>query len=281
MTQGRIRFLFTSLLLLTGLLMPVREARADLTITPVRVVFQNRDRSATVELLNVTNRTNTYRMSWLLMKADKSGRYTLMPATDDKDPHSVANMVIFTPRQVTIEPHGYQIIRLSVRRPADLPFGEYRAHLAMTRLANQGPRKPDIPPKKGQELSMNVNLSFSIPVIVRSGEDNDLKVALDSPWLAAGGGKGAPAPVLNIDLNRVAGKFSSYGVINVFWQPPNGQEKPIGSMSNVALYPELQQRHLAIPLTENPTGGKVRVVYEGKYESEGTTWDDKTFPIGK
>jgi hypothetical protein len=261
--------------------MSVREARADLTITPVRVVFQDRDRSATIELINVTNRTNTYRMSWLLMKADNRGRYTLVPATNDQDPSSVANMVIFTPRQVTIEPHGYQIIRLSARRPAGLPFGEYRAHLAMTRLANQGPPKPDISPKKGKELALNVNLSFSIPVIVRSGEDNDLKVALDSPQLAMGGGKGAPTVVLNIDLNRVAGKFSSYGIINVFWQPPDGQEKQIGAMGNVALYPELKQRHISIPLTENPTGGKIRVAYMGKYESEGRTWDEKIFPIGK
>jgi hypothetical protein len=30
-------------------------------------------------------------------------------------------MVIFSPRQVTIEAHGQQTIRLSLRRPANLP----------------------------------------------------------------------------------------------------------------------------------------------------------------
>jgi hypothetical protein len=274
----RLKNIFVVALLAAALLSSI-PARADLTITPVRIVFGVRDRTATLSLLNVTDKTNTYRMSWLLMKADEHGQYTLVHA-DDKDPHGVANMVIFTPRQVTIEPHGYQSIRLSLRRPADLPPGEYRAHLALTRLANPVlARKPD-PNEKGKNVSLSVNLSFSIPVIVRQGEDKDLKISLSSPKL--GMSKGAkPRPTLYVDINRDAGKFSSYGVVKVLWQPPTGKEQEIGLLNNVALYPEVQTRHIDVALTENPTAGSVRVVYLGKYESEGTTWAEKSFSLGK
>lgn len=268
------------LLLLIALLLP-HAARADLTITPWRVVFQDRDRSATVQLINMTNHTNVYRLTWIQLKMNQGGRYEPVPIPkDDKDPHHVNNMVIFTPRQVTIEPHGQQTVRLSLRRPADLPFGEYRAHMAMVRLAKQGPERQD-PKAKSISMELNVNLGFSIPVIVRSGEDKNLRVSLDHPQLAMGGPPKQQRPELRVDLDRVAGTFSSYGLIEAYWQPTNGKEEKIGAMDNVALYPEMNKREIAIPLRENPTGGKIRVVYKGKYESEGKIWDEKTFPIGK
>jgi len=255
-------------------------ARADITLTPMRVVFEGRDRSATIELINTTNNTNTYRLKWLTMKMGETGRYSMTPS-DPNDPYSFDKMVMFTPRQVTIEPHGHQTIRLSLRRPADLPNGEYRAHLSMVRLAKQGPDKPD-PKANSLTMDVQVNLGFSVPVIVRSGDDKDLKISLGNPKLGVQENKGrAPTPRLEIDVNRDAGKFSTYGTLRVFWQPKQGKEKEIGAASNVALYPELQTRRVPIPLKAAPDSGTLRIVYEGKYESEGKTWAEKTFPIGK
>ncbi len=265
-------------LLMLALLIPFGPASADLAITPIRIVFEGRDRSANISLLNVTNKTHTYRMRWLEMKMDTNGRYALTDA-DQKNPHSVANMIIFTPRQVTIQPKAYQTIRLSLRRPADLPPGEYRAHLSFTRLAANGPEQAEKNPK-GKSLSLNVNLSFSIPIIVRSGEDKDLKVSINNPKLSMGGSADKPTPVLNFDLKRDAGKFSSYGSIKIFWQPPEGAEQQIGLQNNIALYPEVQERHISVDLSTNPSGGKIRVQYVGKYESEGKVWDEKIFPLG-
>jgi hypothetical protein len=261
------------------MILPLSAAKADLTITPIRIVFEGRGRSATVELLNQTDRTNTYRLKWLEMKMGPGGRYQLVPA-DENNPYSVAKMVIFTPRQVTIAPHGYQTIRLALRRPADLPPGEYRAHLAMVRLARQGPERDT---EKNIGIELKVNLGFSIPVIVRSGSD-DLKVSLSSPKLEMRPSKNpkeAGRPVLNLSLNRDSGKFSSYGDITIYWRPAGGSEKKVGMLNNIALYPELQQRELSIPLNQLPTDGSIRVVYDGKLEAEGKTWAEKTFPIGK
>jgi fimbrial chaperone protein len=265
-------------LFVVGFLLTATEARADLSITPIRVVFEAHDHSAAVELLNLTDHRNTYRFGWIYLKALPDGKYEKVFSVKDDDPFGVPNMVIFSPRQVTIEPHGHQIVRLSLRRPANLPPGEYRAHLTMTRLAKMEPYKPD-PTAKTVELALQANVGFSIPVIVRQGEDKDLKVSLSDPELEMQGS----GTLLKVNINRVAGKFSSYGTIKVFWTPLKGDEKQIGLLSNLSLYPELKTRAVMIPLAtkDNIASGMIRIIYEGKLESEGTLWAEKTFPVGK
>ena len=274
-----IKRLFIFLVIfVTSLLLAATEARADLTITPKRVVFQARDRSASVTLLNITDHANTYRFSWVIKKAKPDGKYEAMPFSQDQ--HSVDKMVIFSPRQVTIEPHGHQTIRLSLRRPSDLPTGEYRAHLLLTRLAHEDTLQTQDPNAKSLSMEISVNLSFSIPVIVRQGEDKALKVSLSDPKLRLAE-KGA---VLDVDINRDAGTFSTYGDVTVFWQPPNkGKEVVIGLLTGVALYPEVNVRKISVPITakDNLSAGTVRVAYIGKLEATGTTWAEKSFLIGK
>jgi fimbrial chaperone protein len=273
-------FIFLSIFVIFLLIPLQASALNDLTITPWRIVFQTRDRSAAIDLLNTSNRGNTYRLSWILMKATPKGGYEMVPyeRDKDKDPHSVANMVILSPRQVTIEPHGEQLIRLSLRRPPDLPPGEYRAHLTLTRLAHLDPPVND-PNAKSITMSLKVNVGFSVPVIVRQGEDNALKVALSHPALKAEG-NGA---ILELDLSRIAGKFSSYGTVHVFWKSPKGDKIEVGTLNNVALYPEVTTRHIVVPLLKkySYSGGDMHVVYAGALESEGTTWAENTFSIGK
>src|SRR3546814_18747123 len=39
------------------------------------------------------------------------------------------DMIVFSPRRVTLPPHQPQVVRVGVRVPARLPPGEYRAHM--------------------------------------------------------------------------------------------------------------------------------------------------------
>lgn len=255
-------------------------AMGDLTLTPWRIVFGPRGRSATIELLNTSDRANTYRIGWMMQKATAEGRYDQIPydREKDKDPHTVPNMVVYSPRQVTIEPHSSQVVRFSLRRPADLPPGEYRAHVTFIRMADAGQPDADEDTKTVQ-LQLNVNLGFSVPVIVRQGEDKDLKISLSNPQLKPG----KTGQAFIIQINRDAGKFSSYGKMEAYWKPSKGEEKKIGEMNNVALYPELKSRSVLIPVTakDDLSGGEVRIVYLGQNESEGTIWAEKIFPIAK
>lgn len=256
-------------------------AMGNLTITPWRIVFGARDRSASVTLLNTSDRPATYRIGWLLTKATADGKYDLSPYNPkkDKNPFSVPNMIIYSPRQVTIEPHGYQLIRMELRRPSNLPFGEYRAHMTFIQLAHQSAPSRD-PHAKDVSMKLSVNFGFSIPVIVRQGVDNNLKIELMNPRLVARGKYSA----LEVDITRVAGTFSSYGTVNVYWTPPGSKEKKVGELTNVALYPELKTRHIYVPLIfthRRIVGGQIRVAYVGKLDAAGKVWDQKVFNVGQ
>jgi fimbrial chaperone protein len=278
-----------SLVVAALLVLSTAPAYADVTISPLRVVFQGRDRSAVVSLVNLANYVNTYRVSWTFYKMTDKGGYNTIKA-DPNDPHTVDKMVIFSPRQVVIRPEQHQLVRLSVRRPADLPPGEYRGHLTFTRLPPEVERRrvdtkeKELQQKKekGQRTALQVSVSLSIPVIVRNGDDPDLKIDIQSPKFEMTDHNGVQKSSLTMDLARVAGKFSTYGTVSVFWKKPGGEkETRIGVLNNVAVYPEIQKRRISVALTgEKITGGTIRIIYEGKYESKGTIWAEKTIPVG-
>jgi fimbrial chaperone protein len=227
----------------------------------------------------MSNVVNTYRVSWKFYKAMDTGGYAEIHP-DPKDPFTLDKMVIFSPRQVQISPNQHQLLRLLLRRPAELPPGEYRAHLTFTRLPHD--RREETGKKvKGQQIDIKVNMSFSIPVIVRSGDD-ETRVKLSSPqFTTKKNDDGGTKPILKISLDRVTGKFSTYGSIKIFWERKGQKEQQIGLLNNVALFPEINHRSLDIPLDGvQVKGGSVRVVYQGAYESDGTIWDEKIFPVG-
>lgn len=282
----RYKFLVLSVFILTLLTGFVREAFADLTLAPLRVVFGPRDRSAVVSLVNLAPYVNTYRISWKFYKMDEKGGYTTLDS-DPNAPLSFEKMVVFSPRQVVINPGQHQLVRLSLRRPPDLPPGEYRGHLTFTRMTPDTTRRKreygEKEKPKGQNIGLNVQVTLSIPVIVRSGADNDAKVALTDPIFGTDTQGDSTWPVLKLKLSRVSGKFSPYGNIRVYWKAPGAEEEvQVGTMNNVHLYPELQHRLLSIRLNGSQIkGGTLRVRYFGKYESEGTIWDEKIFPVNE
>ncbi len=273
--------IFAGLAFILTLFMPIAPASADLTVAPLRVAFKGRERSAVVSLINTAPYVNTYRLGWAMYKLNEKGQYMTVPL-DEKDPFGVNNMVLFSPKQVTINPGAHQLVRLSLRRPANLPPGEYRAHLTFTRLPPDKRRKnkDDDTPVKGQSVSINVNLSFSIPVLVQNGDDNT-RVVLAYPQFEMKMNNGKPEPTLKLQIRRETGTYSAYGTILVYWQEEGKKERQIGILNNVAFYPELNKRDVHIMLSEgNLSNGKIRVIYMGKFESKGKIWDEKIFPVG-
>merc|ERR1712065_22236 len=80
-------------------------------------------------------------------------------------------------------------------------------------------------------------------------------------------------PNLDIEVARF-GNFSSYGKVTAYMKKPNsGQVEKIGQVNNISVYPELDSRHVKIPLWVQsiPSGAIVQVVYEGEEEYEGET----------
>lgn len=246
---------------------------AFLMVAPIRVVFENRNRSAVLLLLNTDSKPHTYRITWKMMRMDENGQYIDLPLNAE-DPHSVANMVVFSPRQVTIEPNGRQNIRLSLRRPADLPPGEYRAHLLFSTLPEDS-KKNASKESKSAALNLKISLAVSIPIIVREGVSIG-EVAIGEPYLKpADNGQ----QNLHVALSHTTGANSLYGRIRVF-QQIDGKDEQIGILNNVALYPEQDKRLLAVPLTQSPRAGStLRIAYEGVSEYKGKILAEKTISI--
>ena len=162
-------------------------ARAQLLITPLQVVMEGRDRTATIVLVNNSNQTNTYRLQWeQFVQVNKLGGYAPIEEAAKYNvvlPEGYRNLMdfaVFTPRQITLSPNEKQTVRVAVRRPADLADGEYKSHLKFKVMPAITPPEFVEDPTLGENearFGAKVNASFSIPVIYRVG-DYDINVEL-------------------------------------------------------------------------------------------------------
>ncbi len=253
---------------------------AELTITPLKIIFDEKDRSKEVHLINTSNTTNTYRISWMYYKANETGApYSELDEPLDKE-HNPADMIRFSPRQVTIPPNGRQKIRLSLRRPADLPDGEYRAHMRFQKLINQDEfnRIANEPNERGAKLAVMVNLGFSIPIVVRQGKYDSSASITDVHFMKERNPK-TNKPRISVTLTR-QGIHSPNGHVVIFWEKPDGTEKQIGILNNVSIYTEIKKRTIEIDINEEAINdGKIRVSYEGDLDQKGRTYDEIIIPV--
>lgn len=253
-----------------------RPGWSDLMIMPVRAIFQDRDRTADITLINTSQKEGTFRLEWLNQRQEEDGSYKQLDGPLDPA-HDISKMVLFSPRQVFLPPNGRQRVRLSLRKPPDLPEGEYHAHLRMQKIGSSAA----ISGGKGGgiETIVNINVGFAIPVIIRHGV-HDATVTLSDPRFipVAANGKGKPA--LMVTLNR-SGKHGATGRLKAYWTPPGQEEREIGSLNNVFIFTEINKRTARIMLNETSIpAGTIRVIYEGDGPDKGIVFDEKTFPVG-
>lgn len=279
-----VRHLLLGLLLITTLIAPVASrVWAQAMIMPLRVTFENRDRTADIVLINPSNTAAvTYKLGWLNRAMTEDGNYKVLesPLNPEFDPETA---ILFSPRQVTLPPGGKQRIRLSLRRPADLPDGEYRAHLNLQRVGAAQHR--DIKSKNAPEgvtVKMGMNFGIAIPVIVRQGGPYDSTATIGDPSFVPASADGKQPAKIKFYITRT-GKYSTNGRVTVFWTPPGDKERQISVRTGVKVYHEINRLEVKMPMEKGLTqitGGSLRIIYEGEDPDEGIKFDEKTFPIG-
>ena len=277
-TTKILRFILLMLIALTGLITGISHiARADIMIMPVYAMFSDRARTADITLVNTSTEEAVFRLNWIYQRQNEDSSYSkeeepLDPALDFQ------KSVFFSPRQVTLPPSGKQNIRLSLRRPADLPDGEYHAHLRMQRLS-AGEMLGGGPPKNGGiSVGIGMNVGYAVPVFVRVGKYDATATITEPTFLPAP--RPDAFPKFQMYLER-SGKHGTMGKVEVFLTPPGGAEKKIGTLNNVNVFTEITRRRVQVPLTEKSVAaGTVRVVYQGMGPDKGITFDEKTFPVG-
>jgi hypothetical protein len=170
-------------------------------------------------------------------------------------------MIIYAPRKVTLAPNEPQSIRIVARPPQGLPDGEYRVHLLFRAIPPAAPvAKPAAAPAKGLSFKLIPVYGVTIPVIVRLG-NLDVQAGITNVHLDKKDGK----PVVALDLTRT-GARSTFGEIRVL---KAGVKDPIADATAVAVYTELNERKIDVPVDENYKGdltGPVTVEYVEKYD---------------
>lgn len=173
---------------------------------------------------------------------------------------------------------------MSLRRPPDLPPGEYYAHLNIARLPQAPPPVSPENKEKGMKMQVMIKLGFSIPVIVRQGGGEDLKVEVSEARLEREklGKAKDERDVVKVLLKRTAGNVSSYGKVKIFSTGADGKgETQIGLLNNVAMFPEIKQRTASVPVSVSslPAGTKLRIAYEGANEYAGRVFDERVVTL--
>ena len=239
-------------------------AAPDLMVYPTRVVMNDRERTAQVDIVNTSQMNASYKISLVRKRMTDTGSFediaTPLPAEKFAD-----DMVKFSPRQVTLLPGAAQTIRMMFKVPPNMEEGEYRSHLVFTKMVSG---ISDLSEKDASEpgtVSMRVitNIGVSIPVIARHGK-LDAQAAIDplSVKLIAVEPK---QQLVGFTLSRT-GTRSVYGDVVVY----RGEEK-VAIGNGLAVYTPNLKRKIGVPVLDNfllKPGENIRVVFTERDEKK-------------
>lgn len=233
---------------------PSAGGAGDLLVAPTRVVFEERKRSAELNLSNIGQARATFRITLVRMEMDETGGIKELPF--DPGTENLRSLFRFSPRQVTLDRRESQTVRIQVRKPAQLPDGEYRLHMVF-RAVPPDPPAPQTTAEapKGIAIKLTPIYGIAIPLIVRHGKTS-ASVSMTEPTLDAKNG------VLRFRLNR-AGNQSVYGDLKATLLAPSGP-KVLAEASGLAVYTPNTGRTVALPLQGGrslPSGSRLHVTY--------------------
>lgn len=235
-------------------------ASAQLQVFPLRTTLSETERVAQLSLRHKGEKAKVYRISQVFYRMNVDGSLERATQTTPEDKNS-SDYFRFSPRQVTLEPDKEQVVRLILRKPADLAEGEYRAHLYFEEVDESVPAA--LAPEKITQTLIKAKLAIAVPVIVRIGnptvqvELTDLKI--ETTNLAE--------PKAQFVMQST-GTGIAYGNFRIFMTTPDGLKKQIGKVVGVSSY--IPKRMVSFPI-ETPTippGSKVDLEFYENSDNE-------------
>jgi P pilus assembly chaperone PapD len=224
---------------------PVAEAPGGVSVIPNRVVLEGRERAAEVMLKNSGSSRASFRVSMVEKDMTEEGR--LADRTRREGEITAADLVRFTPRQVDLDPGETQIVRLQLRKPENLPDGEYRSHLLLQGIPPARKAEPIEGDNADRTVSFGITqvLGISIPIIVRHGSlTAEVTLSHGDPVFYQPKYENS-APVINLWVER-KGNRSVIGDMKVTLE--SGGSKPKGTVlwevKSVGIYTNLTRRKI-------------------------------------
>lgn len=230
----------------------------DLLVAPARVVFDLRKRTAELNLSNIGFSAATYRISLVRMEMDEEGGINEMPLDKTLGAVNLPALIRFSPREVILGPQDSQTVRVQVRKPADLPAGEYRIFMEF-RGVPPAPEPPpeggDSTPHKGIAIKLVPVYSLAIPIIVRHGTTSATAGLTDLTFEPG-------TRTMHFRMTR-QGNQSVYGDLKAVWLP---LAQTVAEATGVAVYVPNAMRKMSMVL-DAPKGattfgpGRLKVTY--------------------
>lgn len=247
----------TTFMILSFFYMPTSSFASDkaLLMAPTRVIFEGRTRAAAVKLINPNDVENTYKISLVSIRMDEYGMRTEVQSPNEAELFA-QNLIRFSPRRATIPPQGWQTVRLMVKKPRDLPEGEYRTQLKVTPV----PREKASDDKKNDEnisISIDIVFNISIPVIIRQGK-TEVSVIPHPPRLILKEGKYFFETLLQRE-----GKYSAFADVRAFFIPKIGdkQKNQISEIKGISIYSQNDRQIVLLPVKDKAslTNGEIEI----------------------
>lgn len=213
----------------------IRDAAGGFMVTPHRLVFEARRRSAALTLINSGSDTASFRISLIRMRMSETGEFAVADSVQAGEAFA-DTLVRYSPRQVELAPGETQVIRLQLRKPADLPAGEYRSHLLMQAIPRTRVSDDPDTSRNGRSAGVQVRIvpvyGTAIPVIVRHGATAAEVSFSDFHYHTRDAGGPATASLV---IHR-QGNRSVYGDLSLSYLSERGAAQVMGVMKGVSVY---------------------------------------------
>lgn len=266
-------------ILLTGLLVGFfASVHANLLVTPKRIVFDDRDRTHQVVLINASDQTRSYRLEWIEQKQIAGGSYRLLTEEEAQGRKKASDIMRFSPRQVRLGPGERQVVKIMARRSGNMESGEYRSHLLFSALPPEVQETDE--EIDGIAMRLNVLVSYSIPIILNVGYEAPQIFVSDVKVNEAEVGDNKFAEVI-VNLDKT-GDYLSYGKVKAYFKGTNEADfKEVGILNGVSMFAESESYTANISWLNAPAerSGALKIRYEGDAEFSGTTFTEQVISI--
>ncbi len=237
---------------------------ANLQVFPTRLLIEEKKRIGQLSLRHTGTTPEKYKISAIYYKMKPDGGLEL--ATKPEEPKDSAfKMIRFSPREVTLQPNLEQVLRIMVIRPADLPEGDYRAHILFEPTTDDSATDPNADPTK-VSMKLSVKVAVAIPIIVKKGNLQPT-VTLEAPSIMTD--KEAKR-YFTVTMKK-SGPGVTYGDFFVSFKDKDGNSKEIAIAKGVSMY--VDERKATYPLSIEPAvalnNGTLKVEYKSSEEDGG------------
>lgn len=266
-------------IILVGILLSFfTSVQANLLVTPKRIVFDERDRTHQVVLINASTQARSYRLEWAEQQQLDGGAYRLLKDEETIGRKKASDIMRFSPRQVRLGPGERQVVKILARRGANMAPGEYRSHLLFSALPPEN--KATNEAIDGMKMELNVLVSYSIPVILNVNYKTPQILIADVTVNEQPEKENKFADII-VKLNK-SGNYFTYGKVKAYFKAENQDSfKEVALLNGVSIYGEANTYTANITWVEAPDArrGELKIRYEGDAEFSGKTFAEQVISI--